>query len=119
MVLIEHFDGKFPLWLAPEQVRILAVSDDNLGYARRLADELDDFRVEVEDRSWTVGRKIQQAHSDRVPYMLIVGDDEEAGGTVSVRDRKERERKDVDREAFAAHLRAERDEKRIEPDFLD
>ena len=119
MVLIEHFDGKFPLWLAPEQVRILPVSDDNLGYAHRLAGELDDFRVEIEDRSWTVGRKIQQAHSDRVPYMLIVGDDEETSDTVSVRDRKERERKDVDREAFAAHLRGERDEKRIEPDFLD
>jgi threonyl-tRNA synthetase len=119
MVLIEHFDGKFPLWLAPEQVRILPVSDDNLGYAHRLANELDDFRVDIEDRSWTVGRKIQQAHSDRVPYMLIVGDDEESAGTVSVRDRKERERNDVDREAFAAHLRAERDEKRIEPDVLN
>jgi threonyl-tRNA synthetase len=118
MVLIEHFDGKFPLWLAPEQVRILPVSDDNLDYARRLAADLDDFRVEVEERSWTVGRKIQQAHSDRVPYMLIVGDDEETTGTVSVRDRGERERKDVDPEAFVAHLRAERDERRLEPDFL-
>jgi threonyl-tRNA synthetase len=119
MVLIEHFDGKFPLWLAPEQVRILPVSDDNLDYARRLAADLDGFRVEVEERSWTVGRKIQQAHSDRVPYMLIVGDDEETTGTVSVRDRGERERKDVDPEAFVAHLRAERDERRLEPDFLD
>jgi threonyl-tRNA synthetase len=118
MVLIEHFDGKFPLWLAPEQVRVLPVSDDNLGYAHRLASDLDDFRVEVEGRSWTVGRKIQQAHSDRVPYMLIVGDDEETTGTVSVRDRQERERKDVDPAAFADHLRAERDEKRLEPDFL-
>jgi threonyl-tRNA synthetase len=118
MVLIEHFDGKFPLWLAPEQVRILPVSDDNLDYARRLAADLDDFRIEVEARSWTVGRKIQQAHSDRVPYMLIVGDDEETTGTVSVRDRGERERKDVDPEAFVAHLRAERDERRLEPDFL-
>jgi threonyl-tRNA synthetase len=119
MVLIEHFDGKFPLWLAPEQVRILPVSDDNLDYARRLAADLGGFRVEVEERSWTVGRKIQQAHSDRVPYMLIVGDDEETTGTVSVRDRGERERKDVDPEAFVAHLRAERDERRLEPDFLD
>jgi threonyl-tRNA synthetase len=119
MVLIEHFDGKFPLWLAPEQVRILPVSDDNLGYAHRLANDLDDFRVEVEDRSWTVGRKIQQAHSDRVPYMLVVGDDEESTDTVSVRDRKERERKDVAPEAFTDHIRAERDEKRVEPDFLD
>jgi threonyl-tRNA synthetase len=51
--------------------------------------------------------------------MLIVGDDEETNGTVSVRDRKERERKDVERGAFAEHLRTERDEKRIDPEFLD
>ncbi|MFB6095516.1 MAG: threonine--tRNA ligase, partial [Halodesulfurarchaeum sp.] len=57
MVLIEHFDGKFPLWLAPEQVRILPVSDDNLEYAESVAAELaaHDLRVEVEDRDWTVG----------------------------------------------------------------
>jgi threonyl-tRNA synthetase len=119
MVLIEHFDGKFPLWLAPEQVRVLPVSDDNLGYAHRVANELDDFRVEVEDRSWTVGRKIQQAHDDRVPYMIVVGDDEEESGTISVRDRKERETKDVAVETFRDHLVSERAEKRTDPDFLD
>ena len=120
MVLIEHFDGKFPLWLAPEQVRILPVSDDNLEYARSVAADLeaDGFRVEVEDRDWTVGKKIQQTHEDRVPYMLILGDDEEASGDISVRDREERERKDVAFEAFHEHLLAERDERRIEPDFL-
>ncbi|GAB7095453.1 threonine--tRNA ligase [Halolamina litorea] len=119
MVLIEHFDGQFPLWLAPEQVRILPVSDDSLGYAHRVKNELGDFRVEVEDRDWTVGRKIREAHDDRVPYMLIVGDDEEESGTVSVRDRFEREAEGVDTAAFREHLEAERDEKRIEPDFLD
>ncbi|WP_327051053.1 threonine--tRNA ligase [Halomicrococcus gelatinilyticus] len=118
MVLIEHFDGKFPLWLAPEQVRVLPVSDDNLGYAHRVANDLDGFRVEVEDRSWTVGRKIQQAHDDRVPYMIVVGDDEEESGTISVRDRKERETKDVAVETFRDHLVSERDEKRTDPDFL-
>ncbi|WP_435155195.1 threonine--tRNA ligase [Haladaptatus sp. DFWS20] len=119
MVLIEHFNGKFPLWLSPEQVRILPVSDDNLGYAHRIANELDDFRVEVEDRSWTVGRKIQQAHDDRVPYMIVVGGDEEEAGTISVRDRKEREEKDISLESFRDHLESERDEKRTEIDFLD
>ena len=120
MVLIEHFDGKFPLWLAPEQVRILPVSDDNLEYARSVAADLeaDGFRVEVEDRDWTVGKKIQQTHEDRVPYMLILGDDEEESGDISVRDREERERKDVEFEAFHEHLLAERDERRIKPDFL-
>jgi threonyl-tRNA synthetase len=119
MVLIEHFDGKFPLWLAPEQVRVLPISDDNLGYAHRVANELDDFRVEVESRDWTIGRKIREGHEDRVPYMIVVGDEEEEAGTVSVRDRKERERQGVDPGEFGAHLRAERDEKRLAPDFLE
>ncbi|WP_224449645.1 threonine--tRNA ligase [Haloprofundus salilacus] len=121
MVLIEHFNGKFPLWLAPEQVRVLPISDDNLDYAERVADELreEGLRVGVENRSWTIGRKIQDTHTDRVPYMLIIGDNEEEAGTVSVRDRKEREENDVDRDAFRAHLREERDEKRVAPDFLD
>jgi len=119
MVLIEHFNGKFPFWLAPEQVRILPISDDNLAYAKRVRGLLDEFRVEIEDRSWTLGRKIREAQTDRVPYMLIVGDDEEASETVSVRDRKERERDGVDLEDLRSHLRDEADERRIEPDFLD
>jgi len=119
MVLIEHFNGKFPFWLAPEQVRILPISDDNLAYAKRIRGLLDEFRVEIEDRSWTLGRKIREAQTDRVPYMLIVGDDEEASETVSVRDRKERERDGVDLEDLRSHLRDEADERRIEPDFLD
>ncbi|WP_256686468.1 threonine--tRNA ligase [Halococcus qingdaonensis] len=118
-VLIEHFGGDFPLWLAPEQVRILPVSDDNIAYAQSVADDLDGFRTEVETRSWTVGRKIRAGHDDRVPYMLIVGDTEEADGTVSVRDRAERERDGVSVEAFGDHLERERDEKLTSPAFLD
>ncbi|MWG35075.1 threonine--tRNA ligase [Halomarina oriensis] len=117
-VMIEHFNGKFPLWLAPEQVRILPITDDNLEYAEAVAAELGDFRVEIEDRSWTVGKKIQQAHDDRVPYMLVVGDNEEADGTVSVRDREERERQDVPVETFRDHVERERDEKHVTVDFL-
>jgi threonyl-tRNA synthetase len=101
-------------------VRVLPITDDNLEYAGRVAAALEDagFRVEVEDRSWTIGRKIQATHEDRVPYMLIVGDDEEGSGTVAVRDRKERERQGVDPGEFRAHLVEERDEKRVEPEFL-
>jgi threonyl-tRNA synthetase len=121
-VAIEHFKGNFPLWLAPEQVRILPVADDNTGYAEDVAARLNesDFRVGVERRSWTVGRKIRQGHDDRVPYMLLVGDDEESSGTVSVRDRAERDEggKGIDLDEFRAHLEAERREKRTEPDFL-
>ena len=118
MVLIEHFDGKFPTWLAPEQVRILPISDDQLGYAHRVKKELDDFRVTVEDRSWTLNRKIREAQEERVPYMLIVGGDEAEAGTVSVRDRKEREEGGVAVEAFHEHLESEVGERRLEPDFI-
>jgi threonyl-tRNA synthetase len=119
MVLVEHYNGKFPTWLAPEQVRILPVTDDNLGYAHRVKNELGVFRVEVEDRDWTVGKKKQQANDDNVPYMLVLGDDEEEAGTVSVRDRKEQERNDVDLETFLGHLESEVAEKRTEPDFAE
>jgi threonyl-tRNA synthetase len=119
-VMIEHFNGKFPLWLAPQQVRVLPITDDNIPYAEEVANDLEraGFRVEVEDRSWTIGRKIQDAHERRVPYMLIVGDNEEAAGTVSVRDRKERERNDVAPGAFREHLEREREQKHLEPTFL-
>ncbi|MXR52849.1 threonine--tRNA ligase [Halovenus sp. WSH3] len=119
-VIIEHFNGNFPTWLAPEQIRILPVSDDNIPFAKRLQNrDFGQFRVEIEDRSWTVGKKIQQAHDDRVPYMLIVGDDEEESETVSVRDRFENQTQDVPIEQFRSHLESEIEEKRVEPDFLD
>ncbi|NKE36389.1 threonine--tRNA ligase [Natronococcus sp. JC468] len=118
MMLIEHFEGRFPLWLAPEQVRVLPISDDNLGYAHRVANEFDDFRVEVDQRDSTLERKIRAAHDDRVPYQIIVGDNEEDDGTISVRDRFEDQEYDVEIDEFRAHLKGERDEQRTEPDFL-
>jgi threonyl-tRNA synthetase len=121
MVLIEHFDGRFPLWLAPEQVRVLPLNEDVFGYARDVAETLDDdgFRVSVATGDDTLQRKIRAGHDDNLPYMLIVGPDERDAETVSVRDRKERTGNDVDTDAFRTHLRAERDERRLEPDFLD
>jgi threonyl-tRNA synthetase len=118
MVLIEHFAGKFPLWLAPEQVQILPISDDQLDYAREIADQFDDFRVTVNDRDATLDRKIRAGHDDRVPYMIIVGSNEAEDGTISVRDREERQAGDVEPEAFLEHLREEEGERRIDPDFL-
>ncbi|AGN02547.1 threonyl-tRNA ligase [Salinarchaeum sp. Harcht-Bsk1] len=121
MMLIEHFEGKFPLWLAPEQVRVLPITDDNAEYAESVAAELDDagVRVEVDESDNRLQRKIRAAHDDRVPYQIIVGDDEQEDGTLSVRDRKERQEHGVDPDDFYAHLEAERAEKRTEPDFLD
>ena len=115
MMLIEHFNGNFPTWLAPEQVRILPITDDELEYAESVATLLGDTRVSIEDRSWTLGRKIQTAHDDRVPYMLIIGGNEAEAGTVSVRDRFEREVKNVDADRFSATLAAEIEAKTTEP----
>jgi threonyl-tRNA synthetase len=91
MVLIEHFNGRFPLWLAPEQVRVLPITDAHIPYAKSVAAALDPLQVTVEDRSWTLGRKIRDAQEAKIPFMLIVGDDEVDAETVSVRDRQERE----------------------------
>ncbi len=119
-VLIEHFKGNFPTWLAPEQVRVLPISDDQLGYAESVAADIRaaGFRVEIEDRDMTVGRKIRAGHDDRVPYMLIVGSDEADAETVSVRDRQEREINDVEPSVFLDHLRTERDQKSENPYFV-
>jgi len=121
MMLIEHFEGNFPLWLAPEQVRVLPITDDNSAYAADVAADLEaaGFRVEVDDSDNRLQRKIRAAHDDRVPYQVIVGDDEEAEDTLSVRDRKERQEHDVDPEAFSDHLETERAEKLTEAEFLD
>ena len=118
-VIIEHFAGDFPTWLAPEQVRILPVSDTQGEYAEEVKDELSALRVAIESRSWTIEHKIQQAHEDHVPYMLIVGDDEESAETVAVRDRQEREQRSIQLDEFSHHLRAEVRERHHEPQFLE
>ncbi len=117
-VMIEHYNGKFPLWLAPEQVRILPISEDQHDYAETIQNQLADFRVEIETRDWTIGRKIAEGHEDRVPYMLILGEDEADAGTVSVRDRRENEKNDVAVDEFRDHLASEVAEKRTTPDFI-
>jgi len=119
-VMIEHFAGRFPLWLAPEQVRVLPLNEDVFDYGRERAADIegDGFRVSVDEGDDTLQRKIRAAHDENLPYMLVVGPDERKAGTVSVRDRGEREARDVDPDDFRAHLREERDEKRLEPDFI-
>lgn len=116
-VMLEHFAGDFPTWLAPEQVRVLPISDDHIGYAEELRDRLP-ARVGIEDRSWTLGRKIQTAHDDRVPYMLIVGDDEVANETVSIRDRFEAEVGAVPVDTFETLIADEITAKTLEPSVV-
>ena len=90
-LLIEKYAGAFPLWLAPEQVRILPIADRHFDYAFDIKRQLEEkgFRVEVDDRNEKVGYKIREARLQKLPYMLIVGDNEVESNTVSVRERGE------------------------------
>ncbi|QEH42252.1 threonine--tRNA ligase [Chitinophaga sp. XS-30] len=86
-VLIEHCAGKFPLWLTPTQVKILPISDKFLPYSEKVAELLKkaEIRAEIDDRSEKIGKKIREAEMAKVPYMLVVGEKEEADGKVAVR----------------------------------
>ena len=86
-VLIEHTAGKFPLWLTPDQVAVLPISDKFNDYAQKVSEELNaqDVRAYVDDRSEKIGRKIRDNEMKHVPYLLVVGEKEAANGTVAVR----------------------------------
>ncbi len=88
-ILIEHYAGKFPAWLSPVQVKVLPVSDKYMDYAKEVAEQLEDadVRVELDLRNEKLGYKIREARMDKVPYMVIVGENEQKSGSVSVRQR--------------------------------
>jgi threonyl-tRNA synthetase len=88
-VLTEHHAGDFPLWLAPEQVRVLSVSRDQHEYARDVAARLRDrgLRAEADERDEKIGFKIREASMEKVPYILVVGDKEVEQNMVAVRER--------------------------------
>ncbi len=88
-ILIEHFAGKFPLWIAPEQVKIIPVADRHADFAKTIKKQLYDagLRVGVDERSEKVGYKIREAQLQKVPYMLVVGEKEIESGEISVRSR--------------------------------
>jgi threonyl-tRNA synthetase len=110
-VLIEHFAGAFPLWLAPIQVLAIPIADRHLEYAGDVAAELKQFgiRVEVDSRRERMQNKIRQAEQQRVPYILVMGDRDIEGGTVSVRERGVGDLGPMDRGAFLERVREERD----------
>lgn len=85
--MIEHYGGNFPVWLAPRQVSLLPISDRHLDYAKRLEAlfRKQRIRVELDDRSEKIGRKIRDAEMKKIPYMLVLGDKEEQESKVSVR----------------------------------
>ncbi len=88
-ILIEHYSGAFPVWLAPEQVRVLPLSEDQLEAADALAAELrkEDIRVTVDYKSGKIGAKIRNAQMEKIPYMIVLGAQEIESGTLAVRDR--------------------------------
>lgn len=105
-ILIEHYAGAFPTWLAPVQVKILPISEKHVEYAEKLRKAFKKayVRVELDDRNEKIGYKIRQAQMEKVPYMLVVGDKEEQEGTVAVRSRVEGEKGSVKWEDFLADI---------------
>ncbi len=108
-VLIEHTAGKFPLWLAPDQVVILPVSEKYNEYAYSVMKTLKqlDIRGEVDDRNEKMGRKIRDNELKRIPYLLIVGEREEENNEISVRKQGEGDQGSVKVEVFAENLKKE------------
>ena len=108
-ILIEHCAGKFPLWLTPEQARVLALSDKYNDYAEEVSNMLEnhDIRALVDSRSEKVGRKIRDAELEKIPYMLIVGENEKSEGTVSVRKQGEGDVGTMTIKAFAERVLSE------------
>jgi threonyl-tRNA synthetase len=119
-ILIEHFAGAFPLWLAPEQARVLTLSEKFTDYGKKVEAELRSagFRVTGDYRSEKINAKIRDGSREKVPYLLVVGDKEQTAGTVSVRDESEPDMQKRDKGSkplaeVIADFRREVDEKRI------
>lgn len=114
-ILIEHFAGKFPVWLSPVQVKVLPVTDRAAEYVNCLVNELSalGLRAEADLRKEKIGRKILDAELEKVPYKLIVGDKEMEEGTVSVRRRGEGDIGAMKKDAFVLMLKDENDTKKV------
>lgn len=107
--LLEHYAGRFPLWLAPLQVKILPISDKFMGYSQSVLEKLKkaDIRVELDDRSEKIGKKIRDTEVLKVPYMLVIGEKEEADGNVAVRAHGKGDTGTMKTEAFIEFLKNE------------
>lgn len=114
-ILIEHFAGAFPVWLAPEQVRVLPITDRNADYAAKVVETLkaNGIRASLDDRNEKIGYKIREAHNMKVPYSLILGDDEQANGTISLRGRKNENASGIKLQDFVERVLTEIKTKKI------
>jgi threonyl-tRNA synthetase len=113
-VLLEHYAGAFPTWLAPVQARVLGVRDDHDGYAAKVVAQLHEagIRVDSIEADEPLGARIRRAKLEKVPYVLVVGDDDVAAGTVGVNARGKDVERGVAVEEFVARITAEIDERR-------
>ena len=114
-ILTEHFAGAFPLWLAPEQIRVLPITDRVSEHAQKIADRLHDlgFRVDTDLRNEKIGYKIREAQLKKVPYMLVLGDKEAESGEITVRHRAEGDIGTMKFEDFIAKIIEERATKEV------
>lgn len=114
-ILTEHFAGAFPTWLAPEQVRVMPMTDRNIPASQAAIDQLTaaGFRVSMDSRNEKIGYKIREAQMQKIPYMLVIGDKDEEKGVVSVRDRKTGKTDVMPLDDFIAELHTEVEEKRF------
>lgn len=119
-ILIEHYAGKFPLWLAPVQVKILPISDRFISYGKEVMNGLKEkgIRCEMDSRAEKIGYKIREAQLDKVPYMIVVGQKEMEDGTVSVRKRDEGNLGSMTTSEFMTILKGEMEEKNKDYNFI-
>lgn len=113
-ILIEHFAGKFPVWLSPIQVKVLPISDSFMEYGHEVIDKLRKYgiRCEIDNRSEKIGYKIREARNERVPYMIIVGEKEKNHGNISLRSRDMGEEGSTSLEEFITRVLKEDQEKK-------
>ncbi len=118
-VIIEHFAGAFPLWLSPIQTRVINISESSSEYSANIVKKLqqEGIRVDSDLSSETINKKIREAHTEKIPYTLIIGDKEVSGEKISVRDRKNRQKNLVTLESFITAIKKEISEKSLELNF--
>ena len=112
-ILIEHFAGSFPVWMAPNQVRVMPITDKQQTYAKEVNDKLFElgYRTQLDDRNEKIGKKIREAQVQKVPFMLIVGEKEAESGTVAVRQRHGGDLGAMTLDDFIARMQKDIDEK--------
>ena len=114
-ILLENFSGKLPLWLNPNQIRILTLNEDSKKFASEIFEKLknENFRVELDDRNETIGKKVREAQISRFNYIITIGDKESASRKLAIRTRDNKVMFDVKTEGFIDKIKKEQNDRRI------